>query len=72
MNNRTDMNDNVQNVFELQNMLWRMSFISENIRRINPDGIFGAETTEAVKSFQALKISRSPETSISRRGPSCI
>ena len=70
MNNRTDMNDNVQNVFELQNMLRRMSFISENIRRINPDGIFGAETTEAVK--RRLKISRSPETSISRRGPSCI
>lgn len=55
MNGRTNMNDNVQNVFELQTMLRRMSFISQNIKRINPDGIFGVETTEAVKSFQALK-----------------
>ena len=55
MNGRTNMNDNVQNVFELQTMLRQMSFISQNIKRINPDGIFGTETTEAVKSFQALK-----------------
>ena len=55
MNGRTNMNDNVQNVFELQTMLRRMIFISQNIKRINPDGIFGTETTEAVKSFQALK-----------------
>lgn len=37
---------------ELQNMLYKISRYEKNAPSILPDGIFGRETTEAVKEFQ--------------------
>lgn len=48
-----------QNIFELQSMLREISF-KYDIPLINPDSIFGSETTKAVKAVQ--KLSGIPET----------
>lgn len=42
-----------ENVMELQNYLRTISRFRNNIPLIIPDGIFGPETTDAVKGFQA-------------------
>ena len=42
------------NVTELQTMLREMSKHYLGIRRVNPDGIFGAETTAAVTDAQRV------------------
>ncbi len=42
-----------ENVMELQNYLRTISRFRNNIPLIIPDGIFGPETTEVVKAFQA-------------------
>lgn len=39
-------------VSHIQNMLRKLSFYNDNIRRIVPDGLYGEQTTESVKSFQ--------------------
>lgn len=52
--------DGPQNIRELQTMLRRIHFANGNIRIINPDGLFGSETTEAVR--QAQRIAGLPET----------
>lgn len=45
-------NKNNSQVTELQKMLRAVSYSYSNIPRINPDGIFGKETTEALRIFQ--------------------
>ena len=42
-----------ENVMELQNYLRTISRFRNNIPLIIPDGIFGPETTDTVKAFQA-------------------
>lgn len=39
-------------VYELQSYLRNLGKLDKDISRVVPDGIFAAETTEAVKSFQ--------------------
>ncbi|MBQ7295316.1 MAG: peptidoglycan-binding protein [Clostridia bacterium] len=39
-------------VFEVQSYLRNIGRLDRDISRVVPDGIFGSETTEAVKSFQ--------------------
>lgn len=39
-------------VFEMQSFLRNIGRLNRDISRVVPDGIFGTETTEAVKSFQ--------------------
>lgn len=39
-------------VFELQGFLRNIGRLDNNISRVVPDGIFGSETTDAVRSFQ--------------------
>lgn len=39
-------------VTELQRMLRAVSYIHTDVPRINPDGVFGRETTEALRIFQ--------------------
>lgn len=56
-------NDNNQeNVMELQNYLRTIARYRENIPLIIPDGIFGPETTEAIKTVQ--KVYGLPQTGI--------
>lgn len=52
--------DNRQNIFELQVMLRRIHFENGTVDLINPDGLFGKETTEAV--VQAQRIAGLSET----------
>lgn len=40
-------------IYEIQNMLYYISFSDEKIPRVNPDGIYGAETKRAVEAFQS-------------------
>lgn len=47
-------------VMQIQNMLREISFYDDSIRRVVPDGIFGKQTEESVKSFQ--KSQGLPET----------
>lgn len=39
-------------VTHIQNMLRKLSFYNDDIRRVVPDGIYGKQTTESVASFQ--------------------
>ncbi len=48
----TSIYDNEQNVFELQMALRSLRQTLKTMPLINPDGFFGAETTEAVISAQ--------------------
>lgn len=59
---KTLMYDRRQNVFELQSGLRYLHSIEESIPLINPDGIFGNETTEAVLAVQ--RFFAVPETGI--------
>ncbi len=47
----TDSSKKTQ-VTELQKMLRAVSYIHTDIPRINPDGVFGRETTDALRIFQ--------------------
>jgi len=49
---RTSTNDHPQNVREIQQYLRLISSVYPNIPLINSDGIYGSETTEAVRQFQ--------------------
>ena len=49
---RTQISDHSQNVLEIQTFLRKMAQANMDIRFINPNGIFGTETTEAVKDGQ--------------------
>lgn len=40
-------------VFELQSYLRNIGRLDSDISRVVPDGVFGSETTEAVRSFQS-------------------
>lgn len=44
--------DNAANVYELQSYLRYISGYMKGISRLNPDGIYGPETANAVKIFQ--------------------
>ncbi len=48
----TSIYDKRNNIFELQSMLRRISFLEDSVRLINPDSLFGSETTQAVKQVQ--------------------
>lgn len=48
----TSMWDNSQNVFELQRFLRYIAKYYDEIPTVNPDGIYGAETKDAVIAFQ--------------------
>ncbi len=48
----TNANDEKALIKEVQDMLYYISFFDKNIPRINPDGIFGEKTREAVTEFQ--------------------
>lgn len=52
--------DNKQNIFELQVMLRRIHFADGTVGLINPDGLFGSETRDAV--VQAQRIAGLSET----------
>lgn len=41
-----------QHIFELQRYLHAISLMDRNIPLVTPDGIYGSQTTEAVKAFQ--------------------
>lgn len=47
----TDSSKKTQ-VTELQKMLRAVSYIHTDVPRINPDGVFGKETTDALRIFQ--------------------
>ncbi len=49
------MTDKVKTVSELQEMLREISKVNSEILSIVPDGIFGEETEDSVKSFQRFK-----------------
>ena len=51
---KTSIRDHRQNVRELQQFLRVMHYDHPTVQRINPDGIFGPETTEAVKASQEI------------------
>lgn len=51
---KTSIYDTRQNIFELQSMLREISHLNDNVRLINPDSLFGPETTQAVKQVQQL------------------
>ena len=48
----TRKDDDRQNIFELQRFLRYISDYYEDIPGVNPDGVFGAETENAVRGFQ--------------------
>ncbi len=48
----TSKTDNSRNVFELQRYLRYISQYYSEIPAINPDGVYGRETEEAVRAFQ--------------------
>ncbi len=48
----TNVNDSKALTREIQDMLYYISFFDKNIPRINPNGIYGEETREAVTVFQ--------------------
>lgn len=48
------MTDTSLYIRELQNMLRKLSFYLSDIPPVNPDGVFGPETTQAVAAFQRL------------------
>lgn len=52
--------DKKQNIFELQVMLRRIHFADGTVDLINPDGLFGTETRDAV--VQAQRIAGLSET----------
>ena len=51
---KTSIYDRGQNVFEVQHILREYYKSHGDIPLINPDGIFGPETTEAVKALQHI------------------
>ena len=51
---KTSIYDRGQNVFEVQHILREYYKRHGDIPLINPDGIFGSETTEAVKALQHI------------------
>lgn len=51
-NNFNSMRNNPQNIFELQRFLNYISRFYSDIPKVSPDGIYGAETENAVRSFQ--------------------
>jgi len=54
-NTTSDMNDERIAVRELQHMLRFISRYNEEIPPLNPDGIFGELTEDAVKAFQQMQ-----------------
>ncbi len=48
----SNVNDEKALIREVQEMLYYISFFDKNISRINPDGIYGSETRDAVNEFQ--------------------
>lgn len=46
--------DHENNIFELQTMLRKISRMHENVPLINPDGIYGNETANAVLQVQKI------------------
>lgn len=48
----TSMYDNIQNVYELQNALRHLWSTDKIVTLINPDGVYGPETTIAVTDAQ--------------------
>lgn len=48
----TSKNDNRANVYELQTYLRRIQMSNGSTSLVNPDGVFGPETTAAVRDFQ--------------------
>lgn len=48
------MTDTSLYIRELQTMLRKLSFYLSDIPPLNPDGVFGPETTQAVAAFQRL------------------
>lgn len=50
--NYTFKRDNKQNVFELQRFLRYIAQYYNDIPTVNPDGIYGTETENAVRAFQ--------------------
>lgn len=52
MTDQTSKNDTRANVMELQIYLRRIAQVHPSIPVINPDGIYGPETQEAVRAFQ--------------------
>lgn len=51
---RTSIYDSRQNIFELQSMLREISRLNNAVLLINPDSLFGPETTQAVKQIQQI------------------
>jgi len=52
---KTDIYDDRNNVFELQKFLQKISETDSDIPFLNTDGIYGDETTEAVRKFQQTR-----------------
>lgn len=50
----TSIYDSRQNIFELQSMLREISLLNNAVQLINPDSLFGPETTQAVKQIQQI------------------
>lgn len=48
------INNDRENVFELQSMIREISKIENDVRLINPDGLFLSETAGAVGEIQKL------------------
>ncbi len=48
----SNVNDEKALTREVQDMLYYISFFDKNIPRMNPDGIYGSETRNAVTEFQ--------------------
>lgn len=48
-----DMDDKPSLIYELQNMLYYLSFFDKSIPKVYPDGIYSQETENAVAAFQA-------------------
>lgn len=47
-----DASDKNALTYEIQNMLYYISFFDKSIPRVNPDGVYGEETRKAVAAFQ--------------------
>ncbi len=47
-----DASDKNVLTYEIQNMLYYISFFDKSIPRVNPDGVYGEETRKAVAAFQ--------------------
>lgn len=55
VNTKSDIFNNRQNIFELQKFLQKIGEKDDRIPFISTDGIYGAETAEAVRSFQKTR-----------------